>query len=854
MLILIAGVGQLAIRVLLSSVSVILAVVLFDFSVFAQPSGASPQDESQEFYENVTRALAHGQKEEALALALLRPDSDPVGAAVRARVMLLSGEYEQAEDLLSQIASTDPTSEAGLELGLLLTYLGRSTDAAVYLETIVSRGGRSRRGRDLYQAGLAAKALGEFRQANAFFRVAAQVSPENAGIQTAWGELFLEKYNRAEAMRSFQDAVAIDDEWVPAHLGIARVLASENPPAARQAVERALVIDPESTEARLIVAELELDARNRDSARSQIEEVLEVNPNNLEARALSAAIDYLEDRRDDFIDDVTFALGINSSYGDVYRISAARAAGAYRFPEAVSLVRQGLEIDPDNTRAYAELGLYLLRTGDEVAARSALERSFADDPFDVMTFNLLSMMDTLEDFETFERDDVILRLHPDEAPVLREAVLDLAQEAIDTLSSRYRMTVQGPILIEIFPTHDDFAVRTLGLPGMIGALGACFGSVVTMDSPRARPPGDFNWKSTLWHEIAHVVTLQMSKQRLPRWLSEGISTYEEKVASPAWGRDQAMEFAETMNQDKVLSLRELNSGFQRPDTISLAYFQASVLVEHIVEKYGAEVLQALIRAYGDGLETEQALATVELDFDSLQKSFSEAIEDQFGSLRLALKGREESASVPGDGNEDIALLRERVSQQPENFWAQFALGRALFYSGEFDDSRVAFQFAGALAPMATGFDSPSGFLARIAQEKGDREAAKNHLESLLEYDETSLDAVRLLAALAEETADHQRMRYAYERHNEIDPFDPIPHQALGRIAMVDGRFDEAIEELEVALALGPVDRVSTYSDFSESLLAIGDFDGAKRQAIAALEIAPTYERAQDLLLRAVETK
>ena len=850
----ISGAWQLADRGLLVSISAIFVVVLFEFPALAQPTAVSPQDESQEFYDNVTRTLARGQNEEAMALALSRPDSDPVAAAVRARVMSLSGEYEQAEELLLQVANTDPTSEAGLELGLLLTYLGRSADAAVYLETIVSSGARSRQARDLYQAGLAAKALGEFRQANAFFRVAAQVSPENAGIQTAWGELFLEKYNRAEAMRSFQDALSIDDEWVPAHLGIARVLASENPPAARQAVERALVIDPDSAEARLVVAELDLDARNRKSARDQIEEVLAINPNNLEARALLAAIDYLEDRTDDFVDDVAFALGINSSYGDVYRVSAARAAGAYRFPEAVNLVRQGLEIEPENTRAYAELGLYLLRTGDEVAARSALERSFANDPFDVMTFNLLSMMDTLEEFETFERDDVILRLHPDEAPVLREAVLGLAQEAIDTLSSRYRMTVQGPILIEIFPKHDDFAVRTLGLPGMIGALGACFGSVVTMDSPRARPPGDFNWKSTLWHEIAHVITLQMSKQRLPRWLSEGISTYEEKVASPAWGRDQAMEFAESMNQNNVLSLRELNSGFQRPDTISLAYFQASILVEHIVEKHGAEVLQGLVRAYGDGLETEQALATVELDFDSLQTSFNEAIEDQFGSLRLALKRREEPVSVPRDGNEDIAVLRERVSQQPGNFWAQFALGRALFYSGEFDDARVAFQFAGALAPMATGFDSPSGFLARIAQAEGDREAAKNHLESLLEYDETSLDAVRLLAALAEETADRERMRHAYERHNEIDPFDPIPHQALGRLAMADGLFAEAIEELEVALALGPVDRVSAYSDFAESLLAIGDLDGAKRQAIAALEIAPTYERAQDLLLKAVETK
>ena len=83
----------------------------------------------------------------------------------------------------------------------------------------------------------------------------------------------------------------------------------------------------------------------------------------------------------------------------------------------------------------------------------------------------------------------------------------------------------------------------MGLPGLVGALGACFGSVVAMDSPRARPPGEFSWQATLWHELAHVFTLQLSKYRVPRWLTEGISVYEEHRRSPAWGRELTLEFA-----------------------------------------------------------------------------------------------------------------------------------------------------------------------------------------------------------------------------------------------------------------------------------------------------------------------
>ncbi len=841
-------------------------------AVWLVPAPARAQSytpaEEQEFHQDAARAIAHGALDEAEALAASRDARDPSAAALRARLLIARGQYAEAESVLTPVAQGDRSSAAGLQLGLLLASLGRATEARPYLDAVLSKGGGSPDPLDHYRGGLAARALGEYRQANSFLRAAAQASLSDAETHTTWAELFLEKYNQSDALRSFQDALTIDEEWSPAHLGMARALMNENPPLARQSAERALAINPNSTAAHLLIAEMELDDRSRDAAREAIDRALAINPRSLEARALLAAVAYLEDRADDFEAEVARALEINPVYGEVYRIAGARAAGAYRFPEAAELVRRAVALDPGNTRAHAELGLHLLRTGDEPAARAALDRSFADDPFDVVTFNLLSMMDTLGEFETFERGDLIVRLHPDEAPALKEYVLTLAQEAVDTLSARYAMTVQGPILIEVFPRHDDFAVRNLGLPGMIGALGACFGSVVTMDSPRARPPGDFNWQSTLWHEIAHVITLQMSKQRLPRWLSEGISTYEEKRAKAAWGRDQVMEFATALNNDQVLSLRDLNSGFSRPDTISLAYFQASILVEHIIDQHGEPALQTLIRAYGDGLETDAALARIGLDFDALQSSFDATVDTQFGALRRALdtpEGESDADAQAQDGaseesdtdaDEDAAdrleALRGLAAEHDGSYQLQVALGRALYAANELDDARAAFVRAVELAPMATGFDSPRGVLARIAEQQGDGEAAMRHLERLLDYDETSLDAARLLAALAEEAGDDARLRLAYERLIEIDPFDPIPHQALGRFAMADGRHDAATLELEVALALGPVDRVAAHSDLAENLLASGEYDAAKRQAMAALEIAPTYERAQELLLRAVE--
>ena len=828
-------------------VAVSLLLALLPAASAGQPAAELTADE--QFHRDATRALAHGDREAAENLAAGRDPSDPAAVALRARLLIDVGDYGEAEALLDPIAQANPSSVAGLELARLLVTLGRAGEAVPFLEAVIVNGLNSFDGLSQYYGALASRAAGGFRRANTFLRGAARALPDDPAIHTTWGELFLEKYNNPDALQSFQDALKLDEEWAPALVGMARVLANENPPVARGAVERVLGVDDSNIAAHLFVAELELGDRNRDAARESIARALAVNPHSLEARSLLAAIAYLEDRTDDFEAEVGRVLAINPTYGDVYRIAGSQTARAYRFPEAVTLVRRALELDPDNTRAHAELGMHLLRTGDEPGARVALERSFEDDPYDVVTFNLLQMMDNLDGFVTVERGDLVVRLHPDEAPVLERYVLDLAQEALDELSARYQMTVRTPVLVEVFPNHDDFAVRTLGLPGMLGALGACFGQVVTLDSPRARPPGDFNWMSTLWHEIAHVITLQMSSQRLPRWLSEGISTYEEKRKHLAWGRDQVMEFANALNAGTLLSISELNSGFTRPESISLAYFHASVVVEHLIDTYGLESLRTLVRAYGDGLETEEALARIDLDFESLQASFDAAMEEQFGALRRALQNAPQN--LP-EGPERLEALRELAEEQPANFNVQFGLGQVLQAAGDAAGARAAFERAAELAPMATGLESPRGRLAGLADAEGDAERAMAELERLLVYDETSIDAVRRFAALAEEADDDARLQAAYERLIEIDPFDPIPHQTLGRLAKEDGRTETAVRELEVALALGPVDRVAAHADLAETLFAAGRLAEARRQTLAALEIAPTYDRALELLLTIVE--
>jgi tetratricopeptide (TPR) repeat protein len=488
-----------------------------------------------------------------------------------------------------------------------------------------------------------------------------------------------------------------------------------------------------------------------------------------------------------------------------------------------------------------------MRTGDEPEARKALDRAFKDDPFDRVTKNLLDLLDKLDKFDVVQDGDLTFKFRADETSVLKEYAVPLAHDALRALSAKYQFTPKGPILIEIFPVHDDFAVRNLGLPGLIGALGACFGRVVSIDSPRARAPGSFSWQATLWHELAHVITLQMSNQRVPRWLTEGISVYEEGRARPEWGRDMEVPFAMAMEQGKVLKLKDLNSGFTKPDTIALAYFEASLLVDHIVASRGEAALRQLLLAFGAGVEGDAAIQKgLGVSVDDLQASFDKALDTRFSPVRSAL--REEAEPARG---EDASALRIAAAAKPGSYRAQMAYGRVLAEQGD-KAAYEPLEKAAALIPVAIGDASPHAIMGRLAEKLGDPARAMAEYQALLANDHTAVDPARRLAELADKAGNEPAALLGYDRVVALDPFDAQAHAGLGRIALKRKDAATATREFTAALATGPADKATAHCDLADAYLLGGKPADAKREALAALEIAPSFERAQDLLLKAID--
>ena len=426
---------------------------------------------------------------------------------------------------------------------------------------------------------------------------------------------------------------------------------------------------------------------------------------------------------------------------------------------------------------------------------------------------------------------------------MRNCVPALARESLDALSKRWEFTPR-PNLVEMFATHDDFAVRAR--PARHARRARCVpdASLRSIRRRRARRPTG----AKRWHELAHVITLQLSANRLPRWLSEGTSVFEERRARPDWGRDMEIPFARAIDRGQVIKIKDLNSGFSSSQTINFAYYQASLVVEHIHDTYGQRKLRALISAYADGSDTETAITkALGVAIDELQKGFDASLEKRYANLRRALNTPEELKKE----NLTADQVKAIADKNPDSFAAQMTAGQAL--AGANPDAAIGyFEKAAALIPNAPGEDSPYAAIASLSLKKGDKVRAARALETLTTFSHTDVASARELVTLLDANKEPARMQVALKRVVSVDPFDGAAHSTLGRLAFNSGDTADAIRLFRVALAAKPLDKAGAHADLAEALLKAGQKEEARKQVFEALLIAPTFTRAQDLLLKLQE--
>src|SRR5690606_35754975 len=348
---------------------------------------------------------------------------------------------------------------------------------------------------------------------------------------------------------------------------------------------------------------------------------------------------------------------------------------------------KSLEFDPLYLPARRQAAQDLLRLGEEEQGWKMAAGVFRDDAYDVTAYNLVTLQDELEKFTTLEDESFLVRMDSREADIYGQRVLDLLNRARQTLCEKYGLDLRGQVIVEIFPNPADFEVRTFGMPGIPGFLGVCFGRVITANSPAAQAASPANWEAVLWHEFCHVVTLELPRNRMPRWLSEGISVYEERLENPSWGQKMTPEYRKRTREGGLVPIADLSSAFTTPGgDIQFAYFQSSLVAEFLVERYGLEVLKQILSDLGDGLPINEALPRHTDELPVLEAEFAQFARGQAQALAPEADWSEpDLAGILADDNAE-SLLREWVQSHRDNIRGRMTFAALLIENEKWDEA------------------------------------------------------------------------------------------------------------------------------------------------------------------------
>jgi tetratricopeptide (TPR) repeat protein len=668
-------------------------------------------------------------------------------------------------------------------------------------------------GQTLQQAESLRKAR-RYSESNDVYRALVAQNPKNAEYRVRWGRMYLEYGQPSDAKDLFNEALGIDKECAGAYLGLALLAAGGFEGEAAELAAAALKYDPKLTEAQELLARLALEDNDNAKAAEEAQKALKVDPNSVQAKAILATMDWLADKKE--------------TPWDPHDARGYETAGRFlvlnrRYEDGIAYYRKAIALDPQLYSARSQLGINLMRMGQDDEAYKQLEACYSNSFQDAATTNSLKLLDTYRKFATIQDGNIILKMDKKEADLLAPFFLAEMKRIVAAYNKKYGIRIAGPIQVEVYPNHDDFAVRTLGLPGL-GALGVTFGHTIAMDSPSGRTPGEFHWASTLWHEMSHVYTLSMTNSRVPRWFTEGVAVHEETAVSPEWGDRLAPEVIQAIKDKKLLPVAGLDRGFVHPKDpmqVGVSYFQAGRICDYITDKFGWDTILAMLRDFAADQDTP-AVVRKELkiepeEFDKRFVAFVEAdtkvAVDHFDQWRAGLK---QVAAMAKDKDYDGAIKEGLVIRD--------------FYPDYVEAGNV-YQF-----------------LADAYRAKNDKAGEMAQLDRYVHIGGRDPVLLKRQAQLLVDAGKKKEAAEALERLDYIYPMDNEQHQSLGSLWLEQGNLAGAIREFAAVAAHNPIDPAAAHYQLASAYFADKQDAKAEDEVLASLEAAPAYKPAQKLLL------
>ena len=682
------------------------------------------------------------------------------------------------------------------------------------------------RSNDAYLRAEAFWGLQRWDDANQQFRIATQPENAKALYKVRWGMLLHERFNDGEAADLFREALAKDPSNAQAYVGLATVSAESFSEKAAAYALKAIELDPRLAAAHELLADLALANDDRDMAAAEADKAIALENDALNAMAIHVALELIANRAPDAW--LAKMRAVNPDYGEGYAHVAHQLELHYRYQDAVTWYRKAIEADPRLWSAHSALGIELMRLGQQQEPYKELQISYENGYRDAATVNSLRLLDSYKNFVTTRDATTILKLNKNESELLLPYMQSELHTILATYEKKYRMNLPAPVQLEVYPDHEDFAVRTMGMPGL-GALGVTFGEVVAMDSPSARKPGDFNWGSTLWHEMSHVFVLTATNFRVPRWFTEGLAVHEEGKHSPEWKEQPTPEILAAIRDKKLLPVAKLDRGFVYPDyptQVIVSYFQAGSICDFVEEKWGEDKLLDMVHSYAelkttpDAIQQNLNLAPAEFD-----KQYLAWIEHKYGG---------EAAHFD--------LWREKLK-------ALVAAAKQKQYDTISRDGPAVVE----MYPEYVGDASAYELIAVAAKAQGNTSRESEILAAYMHHGGQQPDLLKRLSSLQEAAGQHAESAATLERLNYVYPVkDEELHQRLGDLLYAQKQFAKAIREYNALVASRPVDKAGAEFKLAQAYMAAGQKDKAQESVLAALETAPGYRPAQKLLLELQE--
>jgi tetratricopeptide (TPR) repeat protein len=748
---------------------------------------------------------------EALLSAQVLADVGVTDVDARVRALIRRSEYrwrrgdlDASADRLDEAAALDPDhlGVKGRALGRAIARGGAANGTradpalAALMESLYDayQYGTAKSAEDMLAVGLAAIARGSaggFKDANMVLHEAEELAPAD-GTGGLWlgdevhllhAAIFAEKYAAADAEETLQLILA-RDPWHPdalAALGDVYVGQLRLGDAERSAKE-ALLVNPRHVDAHAVLARVELVEGRRAQARQRIEtEILPRDPHHPVGLAVAAALAIFED--DATLRDRAMKAAAAANPGNP-RFFAALAdilGFLHLYREIDEVLEAAVKIDPENPYVQSAFGLNRLRLGDETVGREAIEIAWKGDRFNERTLNTRNLYrDRIEPhFTELSRGPITLRLSKQSAEMLGPLLLDEMVEARKTLDRHYHHD-PGSTRFEIFETQEDFAIRTVGVPEL-GAVGVCFGPMITAIGPYQ---GFHNFPMVLWHELGHVYAIELSRGRVPRWFTEGLSEWEASQADPSWTRRSGKLLRLAREHGKIRPLHELELAFLRAGSamgMEAAYMTAAMAMRYLGETYGREAMANMLRSYGEGKTTDEAMrAHLNKSLSQVEAEFSAWFDAELDRLVSGWSPDPQRVGDPKDAmfleatklyqagkiKEASRELEALIAAGGDGFEARVGLAHALVDTGAASSAITHLEKAGQFDMEST---EPKQMLAKLARARGDAEAEKRHSLAVLALDPVAFDTTRALLATALATGDEQRRRRAQRRCDAVAP-------------------------------------------------------------------------------------